>query len=463
MTTEIDRSPIKHIFDLIDDDQINFAVTEILKLAPADIAEIIEDCPIAILSQIFIALPQNLKPDVLSELDTEIAAAIVEMLPSETASSIFTEMDPDDAADVLSELNSETQSEVIEGMDDDEADDVRMLMSYPEDSAGGIMTTDLISMSPDHTIRDVLDAITGWEEDDHVHQVYVVSSDNKLLGIVSIWKLLCQKNRATPLSNLMTTQFQTVHYDLDQEAVARLLAKYDLSVIPVVNDDNELLGRVTSDDVIDVIQEEAEEDIFRLAGSDDEELHNTSIFKSCMIRLPWLCVTLLGGCITASLLTHYTQYFKSVLVLASFIPNVMAMGGNTGLQSSILLVREIATGTTQNRALNRLIFHELRTGALMGFICGTGLFLLSTLIISLQAPSSPDFPPAWELGTVVGVSLFAAMSFASAFGAVIPLVLHRFKIDPAVASGPFISVINDISALLIYYAISFFLIFRILV
>lgn len=448
---------------------------ELQELPPADVAALIAHHDAETLAEIFAALPADLKPDVLAELPAGLAGELAAELPAADAADIVNEMAPDDAADVLGEVDDkEVSAKIIEGMDDENADDVSRLMTYPEDSAGGIMTTDLVALHPDQTVDDALDAIARSEDDEHVYQVYVVDAEEKLLGAITIWNLLRQKNRSARLGSIMDPDVMSVRSDENQEAVAEQMAKYDLPVIPVVDDRDRLLGRITHDDATDIIKEEAEEDILSLAGTTDDELGNVSAWRSCWYRLPWLFITLLGGVVTASIMSSFGKVFGLVIVLAAFIPNVMGMGGNTGLQSSVLMIREIASGTGRRHSLGRLFLHELRTGALMGLICGVGIFL-SALAILYATPSGREgaaavaqnaglgaFAAHFAVAATAGLALFCAMTFAAGFGAVVPIVLDRLKIDTAVASGPFISVMDDISALLIYYGVALLLFARLL-
>ncbi len=450
---------------------------EMADLPAADIAEMISRFPEEEIPGLFKAVPEDLKPDVLSELPTDQAAALAAAIPAAAAADIVNEMAPDDAADVLGELDDkEVSSRIIEGLDDENAADVSRLMTYPEDSAGGIMTTDLVEVAPDATVRDALDAIAkGDEDDEHVYQVFVVDSARKLLGTVSIQELLRHKDEPDlSLSGILNEETHCVRSDADQQEVAELMAKYDLAVVPVVDADGCLLGRITHDDATDIIKEEAEEDILNLAGTSDEELGNVSAWRSCLYRLPWLFITLLGGMVTASIMSSFSAAFSFVIVIASFIPNVMGMGGNTGLQSSVLMIREIASGTGRRHSLGRLFRHELRTGALMGLICGTGIFLGAMAILAMTPAGRAGVQSLSEhagiavtcarmaVAGTAGIALFCAMTFAAGFGAVVPIVLDRLKIDTAVASGPFISVMDDISALLIYYGVSLAVFSRIL-
>ncbi|MBR1609802.1 MAG: magnesium transporter, partial [Kiritimatiellae bacterium] len=343
---------------------------EFADMPPADIAELLSHYSDEELPPLFKAVPDDLKPDVLAELPTDQAAALAAAIPAAAAADIVNEMAPDDAADVLGELDDkEVSSKIIEGMDEENAADVSRLMTYPEESAGGIMTTDLVEVRPDQTVNEALDAIARAEDDERVYQVYVVDADGTLLGSITIWDLLRQKDRCRKLGELMDTDVISVRSDADQQEAAELMAKYDLAVVPVVDGDGRLVGRITHDDATDIIKEEAEEDILNLAGTSDEELGNISAWRSCWYRLPWLFITLLGGVVTASIMSSFSTTFGLVIVLAAFIPNVMGMGGNTGLQSSVLMIREIASGSGRRHSLGRLFRHELRTGSLMGLIC----------------------------------------------------------------------------------------------
>ena len=464
----------EHFDELVDQGLWGQISAELADLPAADVAELLSHYGEDSLARLFECLPAEIKPDVLAELPADLAAGLAAAMPAADAADIVNEMAPDDAADVLGELDDkEVSSKIIEGMDDENADDVSRLMTYPEDSAGGIMTTDLVSLHPDQTVDDALDAIARSEDDEHVYQVYVVDRDDKLLGAITIWDLLRQKVRSAKLGDIMATDVLSVRSDADQADVAETMAKYDLSVIPVVDDRGYLLGRITHDDATDIIKEEAEEDILSLAGTTDDELGNVSAWRSCWYRLPWLFITLLGGVVTASIMSSFGKVFGLVIVLAAFIPNVMGMGGNTGLQSSVLMIREIASGSGRRHSLGRLFLHELRTGALMGIICGVGIFL-SALAILYATPSGREGAAAvaqnaglgacapFAVAATAGLALFCAMTFAAGFGAVVPIVLDRLKIDTAVASGPFISVMDDISALLIYYGVSLLLFSRLL-
>ncbi len=422
------------------------------QLHPADIADLIEGAPDAAHNQIFDLLSEHLKADVLAELDDPTEADILEELTAEEISDIVEEMAPDDAADVLGELKDELSTEVLDLMEDEDSQDVRELLQYDEDTAGGRMTTDYVSLSSSKTAKEALDYISLLDFDEAIYSIYVTDVAGRLIGYVQLWQLLKAENHDKPLNKLAETDFFSAKTNTDQEDVARMMSKYDLSSLPVVDVDGQLVGRITIDDMIDVMEEEASEDIFKLAGSDDIELESSSPFASCKARLPWLLVTLVAGFISSLILKRFIDNHR-IIALSFFVPIIMAMGGNTGIQSSTLIIRGLAIGSFNERKLYRLLGHEVFTGMLMGIICAAIIGIWAHFIIGTTNSFS-----SFYLAFTVGLALFCAMMFAAAFGAFVPLMLNRFKVDPAVASGPFVTASNDVISLLIYYCITFLLV-----
>ena len=420
------------------------------ELHPADIAEIINHAPASAHNRLFELLDDDIKPDVLAELDDQAEADILEELTDEEISDIVEEMAPDDAADVLGELEEERSEEILELMEDEESEEVRGLLQYDEDTAGGIMTTDFVAVPAATTAAEAIEYLGSLDLDEPIYNLYVVDGEGRLAGWVQLWELLRHSNRNKPLSELAEKETICVRTDTDQEEVARLASKYDLSSLPVVDRQGRLVGRITVDDIMDVIEEEASEDIFKLAGSSDAELEDTSPLQACKARLPWLFVTLGTGFITSLILKSFMQQLNTaeIVALSFFVPIIMAMGGNTGIQSSTLIIRGIALGASHTRQILKILTHEIVTGATMGILCGSTIGLWARFVISHGNDTA--VAPGY-LALTVGVALFSAMTFAAVFGAVVPVVLNHFKIDPAVASGPFVSASNDIFALLIYY------------
>jgi magnesium transporter len=419
------------------------------ELHPADIAEIINHAPASAHNILFDLLDDETKPDVLAELDDQAEADILEELTDEQISDIVEEMAPDDAADVLGELE-ERSEEILELMEDEESEEVRELLQYDEDTAGGIMTPDFVAVRATMTAAEAIEYIGSLDLDEPFYHLYVIDAQGRLIGWIQLWELLKLTNRDQPLEKLAEKDTISVQTHADQEEVARLASKYDLSSLPVLNNQGQLVGRITVDDIMDVIEEEASEDIFKLAGSSDSELDDTSPLQACKARLPWLLITLATGFVSSLILKSFMAHLgmAEIVALSFFVPIIMAMGGNTGIQSSTLIIRGIALGASHSRRILKIITHEIIAGATMGIICGTTIGLWARFIISKEGTSA--VAPAY-LALTVGIALFCAMAFAAVFGAIVPVLLNRAKVDPAVASGPFVSASNDIFALLIYY------------
>ena len=423
-------------------------------LHPADIAEIINQADEGIQNNLFELLNKEIKPDVMAELDQQAEFDVLEELSDEEISDIVEEMAPDDAADLLGDLEDKQREEILELMEEEESEDVRELLKYTEDTAGGIMTSDFIAVNAEMTISDALTYIRSLEIEEAVYFVYVISSNGHLKGYIQIWELLKNTNLEKTLSTIVIEDAISVKTDTDQEEVARIASKYDLSSMPVIDEKGILVGRITVDDIIDVIEEEASEDIFKLAGSNESELEYKSPIHACKARLPWLMITLLAGLISTLILKQFMIKFEDILMLSFFVPVIMAMAGNTGIQSSTLIIRGLAVGSINENGISKLLFREFYAGALMGLISGIVAGIWSSFIGGNESSI-----PSIYLALTVGVSLFSAMMFAAVFGAFTPLILNKLKADPAVASGPFVTASNDILALLIYYGVSIGLIF----
>lgn len=437
------------ILKLINDEAWASITTAFTQCHPADIADIIDISSPALHEKLFSLVSDKIKADVLANLEHLSRAGILEALTAIQISTIVHNMAPDDAADVLADLPEERFSHVLNLMEKSDSDEVRQLLTYEEDSAGGIMTPDVIAMHANQTVEEALMAIANLDEDDHFMFAYIIDENKHLIGSVDIWQLLRTQNKKQPLGGIAKRDFISAGVNTDQEEVAHLIKQYDLTSIPVVDNENRLVGRITADDVIDVMTEEASEDIFRLAGSDDVELESFSPLRSIIARLPWLFITLFGGMIVAVILKTYQLHVAKIAIMVSFVPSILGMGGNTGIQSSTLVVRRIALGTMPNTNILKLLLREMFTGAIMGCVCGCIIAAGAFIIARNDITIAPLY-----LALVVALALFSAMTFAATFGTIVPVLLHKMHIDPAIASGPFISVANDISALLIYFTVS---------
>lgn len=422
-------------------------------LHPADLADMLEDLDESEQISVIENLDEDLAAEMIAEADLETQQQIFEKLDTETASDIIEEMDPDEAADLLQEMDEDRARAILAHMDLDEASDVRKLLEHDENTAGGIMTTEYAAIFEDFTVAHAFSHLRLVAADiEIIYYLYVIDSQERLKGVVSIRDLL-SANPALPITEVMDDDLVYVYAKTPQEEVANLISKYDYMAIPVVNDKQQILGVVTVDDVMDVMEEEATEDLFKFAGTSDEELSYSSPLQACRARLPWLLITLATGFISSTILKFFMAEFKEVIALVFFVPVVMAMGGNTGIQSSTLVIRGMALNSFSGSDLFKRLLREIAAGAMMGLACGLIVGLWAEYLIRSGEAASLSYSSTY-LAITVGLAMMGAMTFAAMFGAFVPILFSRFKIDPAVASGPFVTSSNDIFALLIYYGVS---------
>jgi len=409
----------------------------------ADIAEVLETFESEERTLIFEKLSSEMAADVLVELDQDERAELVAGYSSEEiAQELVGNMDSDDAADLLSELSDDLTKEVLSQVEDvEQAKRIAQLLTHEEDTAGALMATELVKVSEDLTALRCVAAMRNQAENiDTVHAVYVVNDNEILVGTLSLKKLLTAK-RTDNISELYRPIEHSVLSTAPAEDVANIMQKYDLFILPVVNAAGELLGRITLDDVVDFIREEAERDYQLASGLTDEVEIDDSVYEVTRARIPWLVIGLFGGLIVAVIIGKNEEDIKLVPALAFFIPLIAAMAGNVGVQSSAIVVQSLASHRKPENIGKKLI-KELSVGLFNGLILsvvmyGAGLFLGYDQLITLT----------------VSISLLTVIVFASLFGTFIPLMLNRFKIDAALATGPFITTANDVIGLIIYFQI----------
>ena len=409
----------------------------------ADIAEVLETFESEERTLIFEKLSSEMAADVLVELDQDERAELVAGYSSEEiAQELVGNMDSDDAADLLSELSDDLTKEVLSQVEDvEQAKRIAQLLTHEEDTAGALMATELVKVSVDLTALRCVAAMRNQAENiDTVHAVYVVNDNEILVGTLSLKKLLTAK-RTDNISELYRPIEHSVLSTAPAEDVANIMQKYDLFILPVVNAAGELLGRITLDDVVDFIREEAERDYQLASGLTDEVEIDDSVYEVTRARIPWLVIGLFGGLIVAVIIGKNEEDIKLVPALAFFIPLIAAMAGNVGVQSSAIVVQSLASHRKPENIGKKLI-KELSVGLFNGLILsvvmyGAGLFLGYDQLITLT----------------VSISLLTVIVFASLFGTFIPLMLNRFKIDAALATGPFITTANDVIGLIIYFQI----------
>ncbi len=444
MRFEITKENIELIQDLVANNKTEEVVSIMSDLHAADIAEVMEDLSTDEAKFIYLLLDGEKASDVLIEIPDNDRKRFLKILPPDFIASKFIEhMDSDDAADVVAELAEEVQKEVLNEIEDvEQAGDIVDLLEYEEDSAGGIMAKELIAVNENLTIAACLKEISSQaEEVDEIYYIYVIDDDEKLKGILSLKKLILNHTH-TKISKIYNPDVKMVNTGARQEEVAEIMDKYDLVSIPVVDDIGRLKGRITFDDVIDFVREEAEKDYQMVSGITGDVEPGDKVWEVLRARLPWLLIGLLGGILGAVVLSSNEESLKTVTELAFFIPLIAAMGGNVGVQSSSIVVQSIASGVRDIESTSRKIIKEVSVALLTASI-------FAVLIFSYNFFTQGNM----NLTYSVSLSLFIVILFASLFGTLIPMVLNRFKIDPALATGPFITTMNDILGLLIYLVI----------
>ncbi len=376
---------------------------------------------------------------VLSEIEWVVGAQLLRSIDTERVIQILQEMPSDDAAEIISNLPEELAEKILQGMKKEDLEDVEGLLSYPEETAGRIMNPNYFALHEDTTVREAIKAVQRAADAEMVFYIYVVDDRNHLVGVVSLRQLLLVPPQKR-LRDIMITEVFSVKTYEDQEEVAKVVEKYNILAVPVVDEDNKLVGVITVDDVIDILRDEATEDFLKMAGTREEEFaYVDDIMKVSRLRFPWLITNLLGGLVTGYLLWLFKITLRDVLALVTFIPVITAMGGNAGLQSSSIMIRGFATGRIEYARLTSILFKEVRVGVVMGLVCGTLVGVVGTLWHGNPA-----------IGVVVCVAMTIAMTVACTMGALVPSFFRKVHIDPAIASGPFVTTANDITGILIY-------------
>ncbi|MCG3212455.1 MAG: Magnesium transporter MgtE [Anaerolineae bacterium] len=402
-------------------------------------AELDEDEQIALLAQ----LSPATSADILEELEDEDAAELVLALPTETASRIVDEMAADEAADLLSEIEPEQARAILARLEDPE--EIHPLLLHPDDSAGGLMSSEFLALRRRMTAGDALRAIRQWkEEDEPVHDLFVVDAERHLCGQVSLRQLLVA-DPATPLLELLDPDMIAVPVGTDQEECARLMSRYDLLALPVVDHNNVLLGVITIDDVVDVLEQEATEDFQRLGGAEplEQPYLSTGVLTIARKRVGWLMLLFVTESLTGTVLRHFENELQAAVALAFFVPLLIGTGGNAGSQTTSTIIRALAVGDISMRDGLLALWHELRVGLLLGL--GMSLFAF----VRALTWGTDD-----RLALTVAIAIFTIVIWANALGALLPILAARLRIDPTVVSGPVMSTLVDATGLFIYFTMA---------
>ncbi|MDY7221008.1 magnesium transporter [Halalkalibacterium halodurans] len=412
------------------------------ELHPYDVAQLYRSLPDKHHHKFLTFLTPDQIADLIQELDSDMQIEILHRLGIERSSKVMNLMDNDDLADLLNELSVERIQEFLDAMKDDESEKVQSLMGYDPETAGGLMTNQFIWIKEDYTVRQAVDKLKDYASfSENIYYLYVINEEKKLVGVVSYRDLLIA-HIDDKIKDIMFNRVVSVPVDMDQEEVARTIERYDFIAIPVVDQQNTLLGIITVDDVIDVVIREANEDIEKLSASGKDIDFQTKALTASARRLPWLVLLLFIGLVSGSIISNFEETLEQVVALIFFMPMIAGMTGNTGTQSLAVVVRGIVTQNLDRKTIIHLVFRELRVGILIGLTCGVLIFVIGTIWINIT------------LGFVVGVSLLLTLITGTLAGTIIPLFLYRMGVDPAVASGPLITTLNDIFSLMIYFGIA---------
>ena len=440
---EINSTYIDQLTALIKENNSQELIKILDELHIADIAEIIEDLSLENAKHLYDLISDEEKSAaVLVELEDDTREDLLTNLTAkEIAEEVIDNLESDDAADIIGELSEDKKEEVLSHVEDIEhASDISDLLAYPEDTAGGLMAKELIKVNENWNTLQCLKEMRKQAEDvKKVYTIYVVDDDDKLLGLMSLRRLLLTE-RTTEVKNIMFTDIISVKVNEDDEHVANIMNKYDLIALPVVNDSNQLLGRITIDDVMDVAKEEAEKDYQMASGITEDVESSDSVWQLTRARLPWLLIGLVGGLLGAKVIGIFE--IEKNIELAFFIPLIAAMGGNVGVQSAAIVVQGLANESIKINTIFSKLTKELGVALLNGIVCSAIIF---------GATFALNYPI--DLSLTVSLSLFAVIVFAALFGTFVPLTLDKYKIDPALATGPFITTVNDVLGLVIYFLI----------
>jgi len=409
----------------------------------ADIAEVLDEVSFDEAIYIIKLLDSEKTSEILTELDEDTREKILENFSAKEIANEVEEMDSDDAADIIGELSEERQKRVINELEDTElAEDIKELLSYGDDTAGSLMAKELVKVYETWTVAGCMRRIRGQaQEVTRVHSIYVVDKEDKLVGRLSLKDLIVAKSDQK-IADISKAKVDAVNVNEDDETVARIMVKYDLEAIPVVDDNNVLLGRITIDDIVDLLKEEADKDYQMAAGLTQDVDSDDSIFELTKARLPWLFLGLIGGVGAFIIMEGFQDVFSKYASLFFFTPLIAAMAGNVGVQSSAIIVQGLANDDVKG-SINSRLLKEMLLAALNGVILALFLFLFVWV-----------YEGKIDLALAISVSLVVVIIIAGLIGTFVPLFLNKRGVDPAIATGPFITTSNDIFGILIYFMIA---------
>ena len=446
MQFELTKEFLENLNNIVKNNDVAKVMEFIEGLHAVDIAEILDEQSTEEAKAFYALLPDELGADALVELDEDVRERFLKEISSEDiAEKIIENLDTDDAADVIGELSEEKQDEVISHIEDIEhASDIIDLLHYDEDTAGGLMAKELVKVKIEWDVATCIKEIRRQSEEvEKMYTVYVVDDNDILQGRISLKKLLLAPD-TKKVKDIYNDEVILIKVDAEGEEVAQKMDKYDLVVIPVIDEIGRLLGRITIDDVVDFMREEADKDYQMASGISENVESSDSAWVLTRARLPWLLIGLFGGILGAQVIEAYEGQIQIHPEMAFFIPLIAAMAGNVGVQSSAIVVQGLANNTLGLDGIWKKLFKELVVGLINGLVLGSLIFVYNFF-----------FGDSFTLSIIVSTSLFSVIVFAAIFGTLVPLMLDKYKIDPALATGPFITTVNDVFGLFLYLFIGY--------
>ena len=429
------------------------------ELHPADLADVAELLPREMVPKFIAALPAARAADLLEYLDEDLRTELLEQLPAEQAAALVSQMTPDDRTDVLEEMDEEVAEDIVSELPAEAREETERLLKYEPDTAGGLMTTEFVSVSEDMQVDAALEGVRALARSgrkEATYAIYATDRAGRLNGVLSLRELLAAPPGAR-IADVAWTEVVSVRPDADRQEVARITANYDLIAIPVVSESGHVMGVITVDDVIDALQDVQTEDIQKLGGMEalDEPYTSISFWGMIRKRGGWLCLLFFGQLLTASAMQGFQGELLNAVVLSFFVPLIVSSGGNSGSQATSLIIRAMALGEVTLKDWWRVAVRELPTGFTLGMILGVLGFLR---ILVWQHTGLWDYGPHYQLlGLTVGLSVLGVVTFGSLIGSMLPFVLRRVGLDPASASAPFVATLVDVTGLIIYFMVALLL------
>jgi magnesium transporter len=444
-TFELSKEFLESLEEGIENQQNDYIIQSLEGVNVADIAALLDELNMEEAIYVLRLMPSDVAADILIELEEDSVTKVIREMEDFELSRLIDQMESDDAVDILNLVPYKDREDVISHLEDKEKSaHIVDLLRYDEDSAGGLMGKEFIKANQNWNVIQTIDEIRRQAEKvEKIYSIYVVDNKQHLLGRVSLKKIILASSE-TKIADIYEPEVFSVPTQMDQEEVAQIMRKYDLESIPVVNSKNKLLGRITVDDILDVMREQSEEDIQAMTGFSDDVEESDSIFRISKARLPWLLIGVVGGLMGSQIIGYFEDGLSKYIALASFIPLIAATGGNVGIQSSSLVVQTLAAKSVFEESILHRFIKGLLVALVNGVMLGAFVFCVVAFIYGFEI----------RFGLTVGIALFCVVLLASFMGTVTPLVLDRYGINPAIASGPFITTANDLLGLAVYFGVA---------